>query len=195
MRNLRSLTLNRFVLQGVDAEFDYLLEGSFSRQMPENILNFVNLKKLRLLEITELISLDEQFLEDLVNLEDLELNRVFSSIDSDVQFLFKSLTKLKRLTLRNNSVNTVKASYFDFLIDLEEMDLRKNEIKVIEFGSFKNLKKVKCINLMENAFFLLLFHTVQQSRDGHSESRRTPYAEQCRLFKINWKKINKKFKK
>ena len=44
----------------------------------------------------------------------------------------------------------------------------------------------------KTSYNFLLFHTVQQSRDGHSESRRTPYAEQCRLFKINWKKINKK---
>ena len=32
---------------------------------------------------------------------------------------------------------------------------------------------------------VMIFHIVQQSRDGHSESRRTPHAEKCRLFKIN----------
>ena len=54
-------------------DMSYLTEASFRFQLPVNISSFINLKKLCLELFDQMISLNGQFLEDLVNLEDLEL--------------------------------------------------------------------------------------------------------------------------
>ena len=150
MKNLKVLSLRGFSLHCIDVEFNYLTEATFSIKVPENICNFYNLEKLCLENFTDKISLDEKFLEHLVNLEELKLDDVFDSIDEDVQYLFKSLVKLKKLTLTYNEINTVKSSYFQHLVDLEELNLRLNDIRAIEQGAFKTLTKLKYLNFSCN---------------------------------------------
>ena len=98
LKNLNNLTLHNVELKGIDVEFNYLREASFTFKMPVNIVNFYNLEKLSLVNIFQSILLDETFLETLTSLEELKLFIAFDSIDADVQYLFKNLTKLKKLT-------------------------------------------------------------------------------------------------
>ena len=151
MKNLKSLTLKGFLLTGLDYDFNFLAEASFSIRMPENITNFLNLEIFCLQNLNERVSLNERFLHDLINLKELNLDKVFDSIDDDVQYLFKSLTKLKKLNLTNNKMSIVKSSYFDYLVDLEEVYLTSNRIKIIESYCFKNSKKLKYLNLSGNS--------------------------------------------
>ena len=81
IKKLQSLKLINLILVDVDTEFNHLTEASFSIQVPENISNFFNLVKLKLENLKEKISLNEQFLEYLVNLEELGLKSVSNSID------------------------------------------------------------------------------------------------------------------
>ena len=150
LRHLKSLQLYSFILDGIDAEFNYLTKGNFAHRLPENISNFIHLKSLSLRHVRELISIDERFLEDLVNLEDLTLNRVFISIDPNVQFLFKSLIKLKRLHFYRNKMHVIKSSYFEYLVNLEEVNLSSNGISVIEPAAFVKLSQLKQLDLSHN---------------------------------------------
>ena len=151
LKNLNSLTLDHVELKGIDMEFNYLTEASFTIKIPENIVNFYNLEKLCLEHIYPSIPVNETFLENLTSLEELKLKRAFDSIDEDVQYLFKSLTNLKKLTMTNNKIKTIKSSYFDYLINLEELDLSSNsDLKIIQVGSFKNLTKLKYLDLSWN---------------------------------------------
>ena len=95
MNNLKILTLKGFLLKGLVYDFNFFAEASFSIRMPENISNFLNLEIFCLQDFNERASLNERFLHDLINLKELSLDKVFDSIDDDVQYLFKSLTKLK----------------------------------------------------------------------------------------------------
>ena len=148
---LKSLTLKNVSLNGIDAEFNGLTEAFFSFRIPDNILNFYNLEKLCLEDFYVRISLDEHFLENMVNLEELELNNVFNSIDSNVRYLFKSLKKLKKLKISNNEIKILKSSYFDYLIDIEQIDLVSNAIQIIEPGAFKNCNQIKYLNVSHNS--------------------------------------------
>ena len=151
VKNLKILHLqNVIVSNDVDEELKNLTEASFNLQIPKNISNFSNLEKLYLKNIEFQISINERFLEDLIHLKELYLQDVFSSIDDAVQFLFKRSTKLKRLTLIHNKMTTVKSSYFELLIELEELILEWNDIKAIQPGAFKNLTKLKYLNLYFN---------------------------------------------
>ena len=94
---------------------------------------------------------NEDFLRDLINLGDLTLNSVFDTIDSNVQYLFKNLTNLKKLKLTRNFVEYLKSTFFEFLVKLEELILCSNRIKVIEPLSFKNLKNLSNIELSKNS--------------------------------------------
>ena len=148
VKSLNSLTLDHVQLKGIDAEFNYLTEASFSDcKIPENIVNFYNLEKLCLERIYSRIPLKERFLEELINLEDLKLESAFNSIDEDAQYLFKNLTKLKKLTMTGNNIKTIKSSYFEHLVNLEELNLSHNSHIEIEVDSFKNLKKLKHLDL------------------------------------------------
>ena len=150
MRNLKSLKLLGYVLNGVDAEFNYLTKASFKFRLPQNISNFVNLKSLSLDFGYEFITINERFLEDLVNLEDLALSCVFNSIDPNVQFLFKTLIKLKKLDFYRNKMHVIKSSYFKNLVNLEEVKLESCEIKVIEPDAFFKLTELKQLDLSGN---------------------------------------------
>ena len=151
LNNLKVLTLKNIILTGVDVEFNYLTEASFSMAMPTNMANFYNLEKLCLEYIRDRNALNETFLEELVNLEELELNMAFKSIDSKVKYLFKNLTKLKKLTMKENAIAVLKYSYFDYLVNLEELNLANNYgLEIIEPGSFEKLFKLKSLNLSGN---------------------------------------------
>ena len=154
MKNLKVLKMDRFILKGVDEEFNYLTEASFSIQLPDNISKFIHLKTLCLKDfyISSQVALNEQFLEDLVNLEELELISVLNSINPEVRYLFKSLTKLKKLTFTRNNIESVKSSYFDYLVNMEVLNLANNSIKSIEPYSFKSLLKLKYLNIIGNNF-------------------------------------------
>ena len=148
LKNLNNLTLHNVELKGIDVEFNYLREASFTFKMPVNIVNFYNLEKLSLVNIFQSILLDETFLETLTSLEELKLFIAFDSIDADVQYLFKNLTKLKKLTMTENNIKTIKSSYFDYLINLEELEMQDNcDLEIIELGAFKSLTKLKNLNL------------------------------------------------
>ena len=150
LKNLKILKTNNLIFEGAVEEFNYLTEASFSIQMPDNISNFVALQKLSLKQIKKPVPLNETFLESLVNLEELELINVFKSIDVELKYLFKSLTKLKKLTMTRNTIETVKSSFFNYLIDLEELNLSSNCIEFIESGSFKSLLELKSLDLSNN---------------------------------------------
>ena len=148
LKNLYSLTLDRVELMGIDVEFNYLREASFTSKIPENIVNFYNLEKLCLEHIYPSIPINETFLENLISLEELKLTSAFDSIDENARYLFKNLTKLKKLTMKCNNIKAIKSSYLDYLVNLEEIDLSINpHLKIIEFGSFKNLSKLKSLDL------------------------------------------------
>ena len=147
MRNLKVFKTSGLILKGVDNTFNYLTDASFSTQLPENISNFVGLQKHALQGFSSKITLDEDFLKDLVNLEELRLQGVFKSIDENAQYLFKTLTKLKILSLLHNGIKILKSSYLDYLVNLEDLDLAANGITKIEVGSFKNLTKLKMLHL------------------------------------------------
>ena len=150
MKKLNNLQMFGFILDSTDADFNYLTKASFNVRTPENILNFSNLESLCMSNFYERIILNESYLEGLVNLKDLCLNVVFGSIDSNVQYLFKSLTKLTKLNLDYNNTKIIKSSYLDYLVDLQELNLQANNIKIIEPGSFKNLSKLKSLYLYGN---------------------------------------------
>ena len=150
MKHLKGLILKDFVLSGVDAEFNYISVGSFNRSMPDNILSFVNLRKLVLEDFTNQIAINEKFLEEFFNLEHLELYAVFKAIDDDVQYLFKTLIKLNKLVIADNRMKTIKSTYFDHLVNLYELDLNNNSIEFIESGAFKNLSNLEQVNLSSN---------------------------------------------
>ena len=65
-------------------------------------------------------------------MEELALYKVFDSIDSNVQYLFKDLVKLKKLKMNSNKIDILKSTYFEYLLNLEELDLEQNKIKSIE---------------------------------------------------------------
>ena len=94
--------------------------------------------------------LNERFLEDLINLIDINLEGILYSIDINAQYLFKTLTKLKTIRFRHNRLRAIKKNYFDYLTNLEELVLRCNQIETIELGSFKNLKNLKRLDLSNN---------------------------------------------
>ena len=71
----------------------------------------------------------------------MRLAEVFDSIDLNAQYLFKNLIKLKNLELFKNSLNHLKSTYFEFLVNLEELDLKDNSIQAVDPGSFKGLSK------------------------------------------------------
>ena len=147
---LKSVTFQGIVLNGIDAEFNYLIEASFSRQMPQNLIHFYNLEKLCLEKFDQKISLGEPFLEHLTNLEELRLDTVFDSIDSNAQCLFKGLVKLKTQRITNNMMAEVKSTYFGHLVNLEELTLTKNKTKTIQFDSFRSLSNLKFLDLSDN---------------------------------------------
>ena len=74
MKMLKCLNVKGYLLiDFLHYDMSYLTEASFRFQLPVNISSFINLKKLCLELFDQMISLNGQFLEDLVNLEDLEL--------------------------------------------------------------------------------------------------------------------------
>ena len=150
LRRLQTLKFEGYILEGVDKEFTSLTEASFTNKIPENISNFVNLKKLSLKSIDPKLVLRENFLDDLRNLEELTLDKVFDSNDPDMKFLFKNLVGLKFLTINQNKMSILKSSYFEFLVNLEKLNLSANQIDVIESGSFSHLNKLKYLNLSSN---------------------------------------------
>ena len=113
-------------------------------------MNFCNLQKLWLENFDKKISLDEPFLGHLTNLEELRLDNVFNHIYSDVKHFFKKLTKLKKLSITNCYIGTIKSSYFDYLVSLEELNLKFDQIRIIEPGSFENLSELKYLDLSHN---------------------------------------------
>ena len=149
IKKLKALKLERSLsLVGIDKEFNYLEEASFDYKIPENILNFSNLKKLTLKDFyPDEIEIGEDFLENLIHLEELVLERVAYSIDSNAQYLFKTLIKLKELKLTSLSFCNFKSTYFDYLVNLEKLDLQKCHFKDVEEGPFRNLKKLNYLNL------------------------------------------------
>ena len=149
MQNLKHLSIGIHLQIDIDVELDGLVDFAFYQKIPENISKFKNLNKLRIECLAVKISLNERFLEDLINLEDLELYIVFDAIDSDVKYLFKNLNKLKKLTLGRNKMDILRSSFVDYLVDLEEVNLKLNENKLIERGSFKNSTKLRHLNLKE----------------------------------------------
>ena len=92
----------------------------------------------------------ENFLENLTNLEELKWNYVFDSIDPNAEYLFRNLTRLKRLDLSYSCVKHLKSAYFEFLVDLEELYLYGTSIKTIEPGTFKKLNKINILDLSSN---------------------------------------------
>ena len=151
MKNLMKLKLKGFLLVNIDEELNNLVEASFCIRIPTNISNFFKLEKLHIEGLTEKIVLNENFLENLINIKELILINVFNSIDSDVQFLFKKMTKLKKIILYLNVMKSVKSTYFEYLVDLEEIELEANAIEVIETGSFKNLSKLMKLYIFGNS--------------------------------------------
>ena len=138
LKNLKNLKLIGLIKKlKTNVESNYLTQATFNTRLPENILNLNNLKSLFLEDFTREISLSEIFLKDLVNMEKTTLKDVFDSIDSDAQYLFQSLTKLEKLSFRENKMETVKSSYFEYLVNLEVLVLSSNNIRIIESGSFK----------------------------------------------------------
>ena len=150
LKNLKILSLKGLILNGIDAELNHIIEATFSLRMPENILNFYNLENLCLENFTDKISIDENFLETLINLEELKIDNVFDAINDNVQFLFKSLIKLRKLTLNNNYIKILKSSFFEYLIDLEDLNLIFNETQEIEPDALKKLTNLKYLNLSCN---------------------------------------------
>ena len=150
IKTLKALHLSNLILEGVDEEFNYLENASFGIKIPDNILNFFNLKVLSLENLMRKIVLTESFLKDLIHLEELSLSSVFDSIDSNVQYLFRNAIKLKKLKMYSNEMNILKSTYFDYLVNLKVLDLSRNEIKSIEQSPFKNLAKLTHLNLSYN---------------------------------------------
>ena len=136
-----------FNLVGIDKEFDYLEEASFDFQIPENISNFSNLKRLNLEDFDDRIGIREGFLEDLINLEELVLDGVVGFIDPNAQYLFKKLTKLKEIKLNSVNFENLKSTYFGYLVNLEKLDLSYCFLKSVEASPFRNLKKLNYLNL------------------------------------------------
>ena len=154
LKNLKSLKLHGFILSDDyrHSNFNLIEKVSFRHQIPNMTLNnFLQLKKLSLEIFDRQITLNENFLNDLINLEELSLIKVFDSIELNSKFLFKNLIKLKKLNLVSNSITIVKSSYFQFLVNLEVLDLSANGIKVIESGSFESLKQLKFLYLTFNS--------------------------------------------
>ena len=136
-----------FNLVGIDKEFDYLEEASFDFQIPENISNFSNLKILNLNSFVHQFKLREDFLEDLINLEELFLDGVVGSIDSNAKHLFRKMIKLKELKLANVRFINLRSTYFDYLVNLEKLDLQRSFFRNVEQSPFRNLKKLNYLNL------------------------------------------------
>ena len=151
MISLKSLKFKNVRINLHENDLKYIKETSFINQLPQNISNFTNLKNLCLEYFDEQISLNEGFLQDLVQLEELKLHYIFNSIDSDLQFLFKNLIKLKKLLFLHNKMLTVKSSYFKYLVHLEEVYLSYNQINLIESDPFKNSTNLKYLDLSGNA--------------------------------------------
>ena len=150
IKMLKTLKLRGSYLVDYDNSFNYLTEASFYLKLPFNISIFSNLKILTLEYFSEAIILNESFLENLINLEDLKLSMIVTSIDSDARYLFKTLVKLKKLTIGTNRIVTLKSTYFDYLTNLEKLILKNNQIKIIEPGTFKNLNKLRHLDLSKN---------------------------------------------
>ena len=147
IKKLKILKLQGYSLFGIDKEFNNLEEASFDFQIPENVSNFSNLKKLNLKNLTRKIVLEENFLEDLINLEELVLDDVVDSIDSNAQYLFKKLIKLKELKLTGVYFKNLKSTYFDYLVSLEKLDLQDSFFRNVEEKPFRNLKRLNYLNL------------------------------------------------
>ena len=150
MKSFKSLELEGIFINLQDNDLKYLTKATFPYKLSQNISNFTNLKSLCLKDLIGRISLNERFLEVLILLKELTLNSVFYSIDSHVQFLFKKMIKLKKLTLIFNKMNTLKSSCFNYLVDLKEVTLIFNEIKAIESDPFKNSMNLKYLDLSGN---------------------------------------------
>ena len=154
IKTLKVLKLKGLRLIGIDRQlrrkrvFNYLEEASFDFEIPANILNFSNLKKLNLENFKEKIELREDFLEDLINLEELVLDNVISSIETNVQYLFKKLIKLKELNLTCVRFRNLRSTYFDYLVNLEKLDLQDSNFEIIEESPFRNLKNLNYLNLV-----------------------------------------------
>ena len=148
LKKLKVLKLDEFSLVGIDKDLNYLEEASFGFQLPENISNFSNLKKLHFKNSDQIIEYSEDFLEDLINLEELVLDNVVISIDSNAQYLFKKLIKLKVLKLTNVTFSNLRSTYFDCLVNLEKLDLQYSYFESsFEESPFRNLKKLNYLNL------------------------------------------------
>ena len=151
VKNLRRLKLARAVLIGNDNDLINLEELSITLEIPKNIDNFGNLKKLTLSDLYPKIVLNENFLENLVHLEELSLlNYVFDSIDPNVQHLFQKLVNLKELSISGNNMDTIKSTYFQYLVNLQKLNLNKNRIDLIEPFAFKALANLTHLNLSSN---------------------------------------------
>ena len=151
IKKLKTLSLKYSYLEGINKKFNYLREAYFHIFLPDNISNFTNLKVLTLEGFHEKITLNESFLEELINLEDLKLHLIIESIDSNARYLFKTLIKLKNLSISyHEEIKTLKSTYFEFLINLEKLILNMNEIEIVEYGTFKNLNKLNHLDLSYN---------------------------------------------
>ena len=151
IKNLKNLNLGCAILIEDNNDLINLEELFLKFQVPtKNINNFLNLKKLSLSNLLQKIVLTENFLENLVNLEDLSLNSVFVSIDPNVQFLFKRLIKLKELSIVYNPIRTIKSTYFQYLVNLQKLNLTSNRIELIEPYAFKTLANLNHLDLSLN---------------------------------------------
>ena len=137
--------------------------------------------------------LKEDFLEDLIHLEELVLCSVVISIDSNAQYLFKTLIKLKELRLTGVEFGNLKSTYFDYLVNLEKLDLHNSSFDHVEESPFRNLENLNYLNLsscrayrpLDKSFFagmfnlknLILFKNKPLIESTSTESKKIPQIE------------------
>ena len=86
--------------------------------------------------------------EGLFNLYELYLDG--NSIKTFQEGTFDSLQNLGILSLRRNSISTIKQNYFINLPSLRELYLDHNQISEIEYGTFWSLTRIEVLSLAHN---------------------------------------------
>jgi Leucine-rich repeat (LRR) protein len=165
LRRFKNLINDNIDLDIEDNSFNYLLNlvtmEMFNIKLKQlNTDTFIGLSNLKFLKLSccQINDINSSLFRPLNFLVELDLSyNNIQRIDKDV---FNGLTNLENLVLSNNSMlNDIELGAFDYLTNIETMDLSNCSITLSQDFLFRNLKRLREINLTYNKIQMIKTNT------------------------------------
>lgn len=141
-------------------EFDerkYVFSEIKIESCPINVYNVIKnsiLKYIRRSSFSLAVDSTTVPVEMFNNISDLEILNIYghnaTNLENLPEKLFKTLNKLKVLTIRDTNITVLPANIFNNQTNLVRLELNRNELLTLPVNIFKNLTKLNWLNLGYN---------------------------------------------